>query len=90
MNVDLGVDEQEKRNGLRLYPNPNDGSFTIESKDVGVLYVSGIQGDIISEYSILKGENRIQLPATVTNGIYIGKFMAEDGKLSIVKILVRK
>jgi hypothetical protein len=30
MTVDLGVDDLRKETGLRVYPNPNDGRFTIE------------------------------------------------------------
>lgn len=77
MKVNVGVDGIHAGNDISVYPNPNNGIFTLEATESAVLYVSNLQGQLISEHVIMKGKNRISLPVGITEGIYTGRVVSE-------------
>ncbi len=87
MNVDLGVDYLNKED-IKLYPNPTAGTFVLEAPQKGNLVIYDTRGATIGEYAILRGSNNIALPQ-LSAGIYMGKFMGDDGKITMLRIVHR-
>lgn len=85
MNVDLSVEgvERERERSINIYPNPNAGNFTIESKKQGVLVVTNLQGQFMGKYEIMKGKNFIQLPKGISEGVYVGRINDEVLKITV-------
>jgi hypothetical protein len=86
--VDLGVDKKAS-DELELYPNPNNGNFTINSKNSGMLYVYNIQGQVTTSYKISQGKTNITMPRSASAGVYIGRFVQDNGMASMVKITLQ-
>jgi hypothetical protein len=64
-------------NTIKLYPNPNEGSFTLELQDdmglpVNLSVVDRLGRDLYQEV-IASNTTQIQLPATIGTGIYFVK-----------------
>jgi hypothetical protein len=88
MNVDLGVESGiENENEIFLYPNPNKGNFTIDTKEAATLYISNIQGQLISIHELKKGRNDIQLQ-NISAGVYICKIESKNGNIKITKFVM--
>ncbi|MFA5557263.1 MAG: T9SS type A sorting domain-containing protein [Flavobacteriaceae bacterium] len=74
--------------GIKVYPNPNKGTFSIELENViksANVHIYDIQGRLINERTLKKGEN------TLTENIPAGVYMLlinVDGKISAHKMQV--
>ena len=75
----------------KLYPNPNNGSFTLwlqtEELDVSNIVVWNLTGQKVYTNTVTRGENQIDLD--VSNGLYLYKITVNNstewtGKISIV------
>jgi hypothetical protein len=86
--VDLGV-ENTANDVLQLYPNPNTGNFVVNAKTKGTLYVNNIQGQQVAEYNISTGKTNITMPKSVSAGVYVGRFVQDDGKTGMVRIVIQ-
>ncbi len=73
--------------GIKLYPNPNNGSFTIESAIEGekTMDVTDISGRVILS-GVIKGEKTEVNITTLANGIYYVKLQSE-GSVEIIKVV---
>ncbi len=79
MNVDLSIGNQAKSTtGIRLYPNPTTGSFTLESQAAGTLVIGNLQGQEVAEYEIKSGKNTLVMPAALGTGVYFGKIFPDS------------
>ena len=56
----------------RIYPNPNNGNFTIQSKGNSLFKLYSINGNLVYE-TILDDEFK-NLELNLNNGIYFGEF----------------
>jgi hypothetical protein len=80
INFPAVVTDVNADNGISLYPNPNSGNFTIESKKhIERVEVLNSVGQKV--YTVKVGSNRINisLPATLANGVYTLSISTEDG-----------
>ncbi len=74
---------------LNLYPNPSNGSFTLEVKQQGLFIVSDLQGRTIGNYKVQAGQNKILLPESQASGIYFGVFCDNKGeRTNPVRIII--
>ena len=77
-----------KKAGLVVYPNPTSGQLSVRAISSGKLSFFDLQGRQIAAYNIATGENIVQLPDSLSAGIYTGRFLSTDGKESdIVRII---
>ncbi len=87
------VEDIKSIKDLRLYPNPNDGSFTIEGTlnssyaQLEIVDVTGKQ--VYDEYLVTDNvlRHKVQL-GTIPNGIYLLKIFTEDD-VSIIRFIVQ-
>lgn len=73
-------------NHFKIYPNPANANFiTIETSKNGDYSLTELNGRILKKGFLLKGENKIELPISITNGIY---FIKVDDNFQ--KIIINK
>ena len=88
------VQKNEKTLGITIYPNPNDGAFslTVETKDVDETYtyeIFDMIGKLIQTGSgIGHVENFIKLPSFTGRSIYLIKIRTFNGESGDGKIVV--
>ena len=89
VNTCTGISELSNQNGLRIYPNPNNGEFTIESQLAIDLLIINELGQTIKTIQ-LSSANNLQLKVSdLANGIY---FIVGKNKITNInqKIIVNK
>ncbi|MCC6370616.1 MAG: T9SS type A sorting domain-containing protein [Bacteroidia bacterium] len=82
-----GLTEQHHLDGIRLYPNPNAGTFMIELNSNAKLMVTNELGQNILSQKLSEGINRVDLSA-YAKGIYFVRINLGDGA-KVFKVLVQ-
>lgn len=77
----------DKKDDFTLYPNPNEGLFTIYSKNVSVYSIISIEGKLIETGTLQKGNNAIQMNQGCPNGIYLVKIEDLNGSQFYLKFI---
>ncbi|HEX8516181.1 MAG TPA: T9SS type A sorting domain-containing protein [Bacteroidia bacterium] len=92
----LSINENNKEKDIiKLYPNPNDGSMTLECNledpETGELIIYSLTGKPLKSYPLSEGMKVIQIDASVLgSGLYLYEFkidgqFSKNGKLSVIK-----
>ena len=76
-SVDYTDLDEENKFEFSIYPNPNDGIFTVKSDIDGVLYIYDITGKALLETNISKGLNDLFLDF-IADGMYEIRVESED------------
>ncbi len=74
---------------IRIFPNPNNGYFTIDFIDLSGEKQIGIydmQGKLLNEYTTT--ENSVDITSVFSNGMYLLKLQSES-KMYVVKVIVQ-
>ena len=89
----IGIDPViTKPSGFKLYPNPSEGSFTIEVRD---RHITGVQifditGRLVERLDDLDHLNNVPLSLYGrTKGMYFLKIMDVEGRVSTEKMIIR-
>lgn len=77
----IGIEEQESKKQLTLYPNPSTGSFTVQLEANEKLIVYNTQGEQVYTQYLYSGENLIDL--SLKSGLYFVK-VGETSKQLLV------
>jgi len=86
-NIKLAVNKPPVANGgLEWYPNPTQGAIHLQSVREGILAIYNLQGQKLAQYHLEKGTQTIQLPRSLSAGIYYGRFMGVNGASESIKI----
>jgi hypothetical protein len=84
----VGVNENASNNGVSIFPNPNNGIFTLEvNADDASVKVMNTQGQIILTKNILTNNAKIDL-SNNAKGIYFVTVTSENG-VSTQKVIVQ-
>jgi hypothetical protein len=93
VNIKLGIDDIDGDSGLKLYPNPNNGSFTVvvpaDEADIEVMDIVGRTVYAVHQSHIIGNKIEIVLPASVANGVYVLK-MSADGMVYHARFMVSR
>ena len=89
VNTCTGISEINKENGLKIYPNPNNGDFTIESQLAIDLLIINELGQTIKNIQLSSANNLQVKVSDLANGIY---FIVGKNKTTNInqKIIVNK
>ena len=83
-----GVDPLPVQVGeVSLYPNPTNGSINIRADVAGVFYLYSLDGKALGAYKINEGVTNVSLPNELATGIYMGRYVGEDGNITLFKIV---
>ena len=69
-------------NSIGLFPNPTNGNFTIVLPGSGTLHFISMLGQELYQIHIVQPVSAIHLPEALPKGIYLGKFVSDDGNIS--------
>ncbi len=80
-----------KKDRLSVYPNPNDGEFTVEYavQENGVLQILNIYGVPVYEYEIPEYANSITIQKNLPAGLYFCKVTVGGALVGCEKIIVK-
>lgn len=81
--------EKSKRPGLFLYPNPAMARITIDAPSEGEITISSIDGRIIIQRIVVRGQSFIDLNEDMAPGVYFCNFYGKDGEKEVVKLVYR-
>jgi hypothetical protein len=95
---DSPIDDKEINVILKttLYPNPNDGNYTlkiqdIKQKDNVEITIFDITGKVVfEEKKTLNENNEIKLKSDLQNGMYLIKVKLEDGTTDVHRLIISK
>lgn len=81
VSVTVGISQINKPNGLKIYPNPNTGSFTIEienpAKDVSI-ELFDVLGNLIKMVKTSPNQVAYKVDLTLVQGIYLVRVKIGD------------
>jgi hypothetical protein len=72
---------------FNLYPNPTNGSLNIESGVDGKLTIYTIDGKMIETINITQPLTATLLPAHLSTGVYMCRFVGADGSSAVVRLV---
>jgi hypothetical protein len=78
-----GIEEQPNQNGFIIYPNPNQGQFTIQTEKGGVFELIDMTGKVLGTYSITANQQTIQVQ--LPSGLY---FIRETQSCVVQKFII--
>ena len=86
--VPTGVASLGSLNGgqVLLYPNPTNGTINVKADVAGTFYLYSIDGKSLGEYKINEGITNVVLPTDLATGIYMGRYVGDDGNTVLFKI----
>jgi hypothetical protein len=92
VNISGGIDKLTKLSGVKIYPNPSKGNFTISVEDPKSdisISVYNLLGDVVKtiETNPLKSVYSVEL--NVANGVYMVK-VTNGGLVSTQKVTINK
>jgi hypothetical protein len=76
-------------NDVSLYPNPNNGKFTIDLKTKSDVVITNTLGEIVFNQSLEIGKQNLSIQSKA-DGIYFVKVTDDKGFSSTKKIVVQK
>ena len=71
----------ETVNAVRIYPNPSNGSFVIETEEASIAVITNTFGSEVANITLVKGTNEVNL--SLSSGIYIVNINNQVSKLVI-------
>lgn len=71
---------------VKLYPSPTNGILTIEAPVAGIVAVYTIDGKMIGSYDVDKNAT-FHLPKNTAAGMYMCRFVGEDGSAVVKRIV---
>jgi hypothetical protein len=80
LNFSTGVTQLEALDGMNLFPNPSSGTFTFIATEPGRLSVIDLNGKVIESFATTTGTNELSLQRYVPRGIYMARFLSDNGK----------
>ncbi len=92
VSISSGIDGLHKENGIRIYPNPSKGLFTVKIDNVKSdisLVVYSIHGDVIRTIDTSPLRSIYPIDLGVSNGVYIVK-VTNGGYTSSEKITINR
>lgn len=86
-----GINVEMERITLRVFPNPNNGQFSITSNAAtGPLSIYNVQGQKVHETNLLgEGINHVLLPESIASGVYYVSGM-EQYETTITKLIITR
>lgn len=72
---------------LTVYPNPTHGAFTVQTSSSGTFTIYTLEGKEIQHMAVVEGVNTVHLPEGIAAGIYMCRFISDDGNSTMVRLV---
>jgi len=66
---------------IRVYPNPNSGTFTVTSTRPGVVHVEDLLGRLVMTTEVVAGANEVSIPSAAS-GLFLVRVLNSQGETS--------
>lgn len=83
----LGLSTEKKHSLFKVYPNPSNGVFIIESNSNYSFEIINTQGKVVYKSEITTGENEINTP--LKSGIYFWKTSNTESRVDTGKLIIK-
>ena len=70
-----------------IAPNPTQGAFTVRTVGAGTLTLLSVDGREINSYRVAPGSTLLDLPTSLTPGMYMCRFDGDNGSKANVKLI---
>ena len=70
-----------------FFPNPTSGLLKVNSLSAGVINIYGLEGKLICSLPVSEGETELSIPQTVAPGIYLVKYIGDNGTEDLEKLI---
>lgn len=78
------------KRGINIFPNPTSGAMTLQTKVAGRLTVYAIDGRAVANYTATAGNTILQLPSDIAAGVYMCRFVGDNGTSAMVRLVYEK
>jgi hypothetical protein len=85
----VGIETETNALGLSLYPNPNNGRFVVGNPSGSKLQISVFNAMGENIFSTVTSQSTVDFNITENKGLYFVKAMDENGRSSILKVVVK-
>jgi hypothetical protein len=88
---DVGIASLELQSGIQLYPNPNEGEFTIHSAEElkgSLLEIYNIGGAVVYSERINQSANNHIVNADFDSGTYLVRITNADGEIRMCRMMI--
>jgi hypothetical protein len=87
------INQPDNTSGIKIYPNPTTGRFTVESKkSLKEIYIADFSGKILQRLTDPSGKSNKQRwnvdISQYASGTYLVKYISEDNKWGAVKVVL--
>ncbi len=72
-----------------VFPNPTQGSLSVESGIQGVATIYTIDGKEVGKYDISATRTDVVLPSDMAAGVYMMRFKGDDGSTQLVRLVFK-
>jgi hypothetical protein len=72
-----------------VYPNPTNGTYTIAAPTAGKFAIFSIDGRLVTEFDVTDNISSHTLPGYLVEGMYMCRFIGNDGAEQIVRLIYR-
>ncbi|MCC7303741.1 MAG: T9SS type A sorting domain-containing protein [Bacteroidia bacterium] len=91
----VGMDEVTDKIKANLFPNPSNGEMTLEyflpENSTGSFIIRDVTGKLISSYTLLAGENQLDIQeSNLPNGVYLYEILQDGKTVKTEKLVVTK
>jgi trimeric autotransporter adhesin len=85
--VDVFSTSVEAKN-ISIFPNPSTGLLNISSGSKGKITIYSVDGRVVTTEPVYTGTKQVSLPADLARGIYLVKFIGDNGTTHTTRIVL--
>ena len=84
----LYTNDQQNDLNVHVFPNPTEGTINIENYEEGTFTLYTVTGEVLTQFELQVGVNKIDLPALPSN-IYSWQIICQTGKSKSGKLMIK-
>lgn len=85
-----GVSDNVASSGVQISPNPTSGVVNVTATTFGTVAICTIDGRELQQTKVVAGNNRLDMPAGLADGIYLVRFCGDDGSRQVTRLVFRQ
>lgn len=71
-----------------LFPNPTTGNLTLATSVAGKATIFSVDGKEVQSYDVEVGNNNLNLPYNLATGVYMCRFIGNDGSSQLARLVL--
>jgi uncharacterized protein YjdB len=73
---------------FNLFPNPTTGNLTLATSVAGTATMYTLDGKEVQQYDVQAGNNNLTLPYNLASGVYMCRFVGNDGSSQMARLVL--